>query len=140
MKNPSTKGTGRNLHSSLRRRPQRTYSESSTASEEEPSDVAELRDRLFQTRDFENVSIARLISVQKHLKGYIRNCMGDRQYVRAREAQKLDADLQDEIQKQALALDQHRARLRAMSAFRKSQESHKFVLGTGQRPVPLIHF
>ena len=130
-KSPGAKASGQthNVRSSLRRRPQKTFSEASSTSHEESPEITELRERLFETRDFENVSITRLISLQKHMKGYIKNCMGERQYVRAREAQKLDEDLQDEIQKQARVLDQHRAKLKALASFRKSQEDKQFVSG-----------
>jgi hypothetical protein len=72
-------------------------------------DIDAIRDYLLSTRDFDAVSAPRLVSVHDNLPEYIQACVADRQFDRARAADRFRQDLQHELQHEADLLSTRRS-------------------------------
>jgi hypothetical protein len=66
-----------------------------------------------ETRDFDNVSAPKLVSLHDRMPDYIQSCVTDRDFHRAREGEKLRQDLQLELQREAELLNSRRLSVRS---------------------------
>jgi hypothetical protein len=72
----------------------------------------QVRDYLLATRDFDNFSAVKLISLHDHMPSYIHACLTDGDSTRARECAQLRQDLQIEFQREAALLNPGRSNVR----------------------------
>ena len=107
----------------IKQKPIKTASRPSTANT--TIDYCRLRDELMDTHDFENVSLQNLLIMKNSVADTIQDCFANHEYVKAKQFQEFNDELEKEIAKQGTMLDDYRHKINVLRNYENTTQKKK---------------